>query len=375
MVVAADLAGGAGDGVVAEHQAGGGELRHVVAAQAGGGRGVVVALHPDEAMRLRHRVQAGDFAGGEARGALGVVERVAERDDDARLIAAQQQGQAIERGVGVPGRQQHALARIGGAFLQVQVGDDERAGGGPDAGRRRGRASGARRRGGWGRRSWRYRGGRAGEGEDGVEEGFQFGAGGGGDGEVLAAEDGWRRRGSSRKLASFARPKCLAPDAGTAVFDGSRFRVPRQEHCGRSPDRLWILGQYGSSHASNSYWAACGWKRGSVPDPCAHLRFRIVCVCEVGRMAAGVNIGQRDHRVVGLQQTARPVASSLSSFGIRPSCGAKSSFGIFPASCCSRKSRSKRLESLFGRSFDDDRDARGHDRPPRRPMLQSWSSV
>ncbi len=59
------------------------------------------------------------------------MEAVAEGDHQAGLVAAQEDGEAVERGVGVPGRQELAAAGVGGAFLQVQVGDREQAGGGP----------------------------------------------------------------------------------------------------------------------------------------------------------------------------------------------------------------------------------------------------
>ena len=62
------------------------------------------------------------------------MEAVAERDHQAGLVAAQQQGEAVERGVGVPGRQELAAACVGRAFLQVQVGDREQAGGRPEQG-------------------------------------------------------------------------------------------------------------------------------------------------------------------------------------------------------------------------------------------------
>ena len=97
-------------------------------------RGIVVALHPDEAMRLGHGVQTGALAGGQAARAVGVVEAVAEGDHHAGLVAAQQQREAVERGVGVPRRQELAAAGVGGALLQVQVGDREQAGGRPEQG-------------------------------------------------------------------------------------------------------------------------------------------------------------------------------------------------------------------------------------------------
>jgi hypothetical protein len=61
-----------------------------------------------------------------------MVEAVAESEDEAWLVAAEQQGEAIERGVRVPGRQELALAGIRGALFQMQIGDGEQAGGGPE---------------------------------------------------------------------------------------------------------------------------------------------------------------------------------------------------------------------------------------------------
>ena len=92
----------------------------------------MVALDPDEAVRLGHGAEPGALAGRQAARAVGVVEAVAEGDHHAGLVAAEQQGEAVERGVGVPGRQQLAAAGVGGAFLQVQVGDREQAGGRPE---------------------------------------------------------------------------------------------------------------------------------------------------------------------------------------------------------------------------------------------------
>ena len=153
MVVAGDLALCARRGLVAKDERGGGEGFHPLTADALWRRGIVVALDPDEAVRLGHGAETGALARREAVRAIGVVEAVAEGDHHAGLVAPEQQREAVERGAGVPRRQELAAARVGGAFLQVQVGDREQAGGRPVAGRRRGRASGARRRDGWGRRS------------------------------------------------------------------------------------------------------------------------------------------------------------------------------------------------------------------------------
>ena len=66
--------------------------------------------------------------------AVRVVEAVAEGDHDAWLVAAEQQGEAVQCGVRVPRRQELAAARIGRALLQVQVGDREQPGGRPEQG-------------------------------------------------------------------------------------------------------------------------------------------------------------------------------------------------------------------------------------------------
>ena len=84
-------------------------------------RGIVIALHPDEAMRPGHRFQTSQFAGGQAACAIVVVEAVAECQDDAGLIMAQQPGEAVERRVRVPRRQQLPAARVRRTFFQVQV--------------------------------------------------------------------------------------------------------------------------------------------------------------------------------------------------------------------------------------------------------------
>ena len=63
---------------------------------------------------------------------VGIVEAVAQGDDDARMVPPEQRGEAVQRGVGVPGRQELAAAGVGGAFLQVQVGDGEQAAGRPE---------------------------------------------------------------------------------------------------------------------------------------------------------------------------------------------------------------------------------------------------
>ena len=131
VVVAGDFSPRAVGRLMAEGQRGGDEFLHPFTADAVRRRGVVVALDPDEAMRLRHGAEAGLLAGWQPGGALRIVEAVTEGDHQARLITAQQRGEAVERGMGVPGRQELAAAGVGGALLQVQVGDREQAGGGP----------------------------------------------------------------------------------------------------------------------------------------------------------------------------------------------------------------------------------------------------
>jgi len=64
------------------------------------------------------------------------VEAVAEGHDDARLQAAHQQSEFFEGEPTVIGRDELALAGGGGAFFEVQIGDDDHALGGPVQGAR-----------------------------------------------------------------------------------------------------------------------------------------------------------------------------------------------------------------------------------------------
>ena len=82
-------------------------------------------------MRFGHGAKARELTDGEAVGAVAIVEAVAEGHHQAWLLAAEQQGEAIQRGVGVPRRQELAVAGVGGAFLQMEVRYRQQIGGRP----------------------------------------------------------------------------------------------------------------------------------------------------------------------------------------------------------------------------------------------------
>jgi hypothetical protein len=81
----------------------------------------VIALDPDEPVRLGHCAQPCKFTGRQPPGSACVVKAVAESDHEARLVTAQQDGQAIQRRMGVPGREKLTVPGVGGALLQVKV--------------------------------------------------------------------------------------------------------------------------------------------------------------------------------------------------------------------------------------------------------------
>ena len=122
MEMPGNLARRPGHRLVAEHQRPGPPFRHRQPADARRRGGVVVAEHPDEIRRRRHRRQPRRIGRQQPRRAARVVERIAQRHHRARRVPAQQRGQPVERGPRVPGRQQRPARRRGRAFLQMQVG-------------------------------------------------------------------------------------------------------------------------------------------------------------------------------------------------------------------------------------------------------------
>ena len=60
------------------------------------------------------------------------MKAVAQCNDAARLVARNRIGQAVERLACVLGWQEHAATRGSGAFLQVQIGHQQRCMRGPD---------------------------------------------------------------------------------------------------------------------------------------------------------------------------------------------------------------------------------------------------
>src|SRR6185437_6611788 len=104
MVVAADLAGGRGDCLMAERQRRRNECLDPLATDALRWSGIVIAQHPDEPMLFRHSIQPCHFAARKTPGTFGVVKRITEGYDHTWAPATQQQRQPIQRGVRVPWR-------------------------------------------------------------------------------------------------------------------------------------------------------------------------------------------------------------------------------------------------------------------------------
>jgi len=88
---------------------------------------VVIAGDPDPVPGALQRPERRAIARSEPVRAAAVVKAVAQCDDDARRVAANQPAQTFERRCGVVRRQQHAAPGIARAFFQVQVGDREHA--------------------------------------------------------------------------------------------------------------------------------------------------------------------------------------------------------------------------------------------------------
>jgi hypothetical protein len=97
-----------------------------------GHRMVMVADHPDEAVRRGQRAQPVLFGQRQALAAARVVETVAEAPDLGRIGRRDRAFQRRERRRAVVGRQHLAEAREPARLLEMQIGDDQRTPRGPE---------------------------------------------------------------------------------------------------------------------------------------------------------------------------------------------------------------------------------------------------
>ncbi len=115
-------------------------------------------------------------------------------------------------------------------------------------------------------------------------------------------------------------------------------------------------------------------KPGFQPDPFAHLLPGLGRIQKPGRTASRIDVRQCDDSIVVSKQS-RHVA-------LQPIAGGNSAIlwnkGKLrhPAGQSRAEVLEQRfLEGYFGRALCNDGDALRHERPPRTPLLQSWSSV
>lgn len=94
----------------------------------------MVAADPDDAGDVGEVGQVGVVVGREAAGGLGVVEAVADGDEGFRRVGGDEGCEAGERERAVPGGEELAPCRGGGAFFEVEVGDGHQREAGPDEG-------------------------------------------------------------------------------------------------------------------------------------------------------------------------------------------------------------------------------------------------
>ena len=105
-------------------------------------------------------------------------------------------------------------------------------------------------------------------------------------------------------------------------------------------------------------------------DPGRHFRTRVGGVVEIGRIGAGIHIGQRDHGVIGSQQKPH-FPLQLLPLGDSSVLGQEIELRHLAGKTRLQPRDQGLLERGFRGALDQDGDADRHARPPRRPMLQS----